>query len=435
MASEMDKELKKRLTDFTREPDERLWENIAPHIVVPKTNVERASRGIDLFTAFILGLALLSALLNLRTTQLATAQGISLANIKSNIQPRNLSSESAAVSPTTFDTKTTKRSNAKTQTEFKTDVQLSKSEAYETYAIVANDDQLSSESLKKEIKYDGRGDAEATNTIIETIGVENEPEKTGITSLAARNIEERVPMEEKIIAQEKTKNENEQEIISKERAYRNFNIYITAMPTFGYQRIESKTNDQIWIESVKKISAFSTRRLGVRVELGAELPVSKRLKLFGGVLYYQRKQTIDYVEIQPDTTRITSGPNGEYIVETTLTHVDKSFEYELKNIGIQIGFNYQLRKATFLQSLGTGLEFQFALNKLADEHTQNFTNNPSAYVFYNLYYRLQYPSEGRLKAVFQPTLNYSFYINQNLNAPFYVKPYGLGLNIGLTYNF
>jgi hypothetical protein len=48
---------------------------------------------------------------------------------------------------------------------------------------------------------------------------------------------------------------------------------------------------------------------------------------------------------------------------------------------------------------------------------------------------LQYPSEGRLKAVFQPTLNYSFYINQNLNAPFYVKPYGLGLNVGVTYNF
>jgi hypothetical protein len=39
------------------------------------------------------------------------------------------------------------------------------------------------------------------------------------------------------------------------------------------------------------------------------------------------------------------------------------------------------------------------------------------------------------QSFFQPTLNYSFYINQNLNAPFYVKPYGLGLNLGFTYNF
>ena len=88
-----------------------------------------------------------------------------------------------------------------------------------------------------------------------------------------------------------------------------------------------------------------------------------------------------------------------------------------------------------MQTLGTGFEFHMALNKLEESYQAEFTNNPSAYVFYNLYYRLQYPAEGRLKAVFQPTLNYSFYINQNLHAPFYVKPYGLGLNIGFTYNF
>lgn len=55
---------------------------------------------------------------------------------------------------------------------------------------------------------------------------------------------------------------------------------------------------------------------------------------------------------------------------------------------------------------------QRATNDLA-----GYANDPSAFVFYNLYYRLQYPSEGRLKAVFQSTLNYSFYINDKLNAP------------------
>ena len=39
------------------------------------------------------------------------------------------------------------------------------------------------------------------------------------------------------------------------------------------------------------------------------------------------------------------------------------------------------------------------------------------------------------QSFFQPALNYSFYINQNLNAPFYVKPYGLGLNLGFSHNF
>jgi hypothetical protein len=170
------------------------------------------------------------------------------------------------------------------------------------------------------------------------------------------------------------------------------------------------------------------------LELGIEKPLSKRFKMFGGLLYYQRKQTIEYVERTVDSTIVSTGPGGEVTVEPQFKSTNQSFEYELKNIGLQIGLNYKLSQRKFLQTLGTGLEFQFALNKRIPNQ-EVFTNNPSAYVFYNVYYRLQYPSEGRLKAVFQPMLNYSFYINQDLNAPFYVKPFGLGLNIGFTYNF
>ena len=140
------------------------------------------------------------------------------------------------------------------------------------------------------------------------------------------------------------------------------------------------------------------------------------------------------MQIVIDSTIVTPGPGGVGF-DPIKRSVEKSFEYELKNLGVQLGISYQLSKKKLLQTLGTGFEFHVALNKLDEEYQAEFTNNPSAYVFYNLYYRLQYPAEGRLKAVFQPTFNYSFYINQNLNAPFYVKPYGLGLNMGVTYNF
>jgi len=207
------------------------------------------------------------------------------------------------------------------------------------------------------------------------------------------------------------------------------------MPTFGYQRINSNSSDDIIISSVKRISTFSTDRLGVRAELGVEDPIAKRIKVFGGLVYYQRKQTIDYTQKQVEYTEVAEGEDGQIIVVPTFTYVEKSFEYELKNLGVQVGLSYELSRRKLLQTLGTGFELHVALNKLESSHAPEFTNNPSAYVFYNLYYRLQYPAEGRLKAVFQPTLNYSFYINQNLNAPFYVKPYGLGLNLGFTYNF
>jgi hypothetical protein len=212
-------------------------------------------------------------------------------------------------------------------------------------------------------------------------------------------------------------------------------IYFTAMPTLGYQKLEANPADNVIVESFAKLSNFSSKRLGIRAEIGVEYKLTPRVKAFGGVLYYQRKQTISYTE------RVTTGVK-ETVSGDTLTLdpqfavEDRSFEYELKNVGVQLGLNYTLWKKKFLHVAGTGIEFHKALNKLPeDQRALGFTAHPSTYVFYNLYYRVQYPAEGRLKAIFQPTFNYSLFLNRDMNAPFYVKPYGLGLNLGVTYSF
>jgi hypothetical protein len=427
MDREMDEELRKRLTDYTREPNEKMWAKIVPHISIRQKNgMNRMGKGIDLFTVLILVACLLSILLNLPDSYPAYSEVSDPAKMKSQ-QAKELTRNDEggtnnliqieAIAPL-FRSSEEQESE---QTSEPSDIHVLSSE------IAAETDQ-SAPLAQYAIMIENSGEKNTSNIPVVKTGNE-------IVKEPVNGVKEIMSEEEKPKTKEEKKEERIQEREQNERTHRKFSIYFTAMPTFGYQRIESKTNDKIYIESIKKISAFSTERLGLRAELGAEIPLSRRLKVFGGVLYYQRKQTIDYTEKQIDTTQVSIGSNGEYVVETKLTHSDKSFEYELKNIGFQVGLTYQLKKAKFLQSLGTGIEFQFALNNLSEEVDNTLTNNPSAYVFYNLYYRLQYPSEGRLKAVFQPTLNYSFYINQNLNAPFYVKPYGLGLNVGATYNF
>ncbi|HEX6889884.1 MAG TPA: hypothetical protein VF141_04310, partial [Chryseolinea sp.] len=275
-------------------------------------------------------------------------------------------------------------------------------------------------SAETDAKHDEALDEDLTNQVNETAN----PDK--------RSMEK--SLETKSIKKAENNDEGETVIREKKKKQNKFSIYFTIMPTFGYQRINSNSSDDIIIESVKRISTFSTDRLGVRAELGVEDPLTQRIKVFGGLVYYQRKQTINYTEKQVEYTEVSEGPDGQIIVVPTFAFVEKSFEYELKNLGLQLGLSYELSRKKLLQTLGTGFELHVALNKL-ESSAPEFTNNPSAYVFYNLYYRLQYPAEARLKAVFQPTLNYSFYINQNLNAPFYVKPYGLGLNLGFTYNF
>lgn len=286
-------------------------------------------------------------------------------------------------------------------------------------AVVQKPD-ISSADVDTGLSHDGRVSQKQENVVVEKNDVIGGKEDPSIVIAARTNNADEV----KTVIPEKKKSPNK------------FGIYFTIMPTFGYQRINSNSTDDIIIEGIKKISAFSTDRLGVRAELGVETSVAKRFKVFSGLVYYQRKQTIDYTEKQVEYTEVSEGPDGDVILVPAYKYVERSFEYELKNLGLQVGVSYELSRKILLQTLGTGFEFHVALNKLNSSPTApEFTNNPSAYVFYNLYYRMQYPAEGRLKAVFQPTLNYSFYINQNVNAPFYVKPYGLGLNLGLTYNF
>ena len=121
------------------------------------------------------------------------------------------------------------------------------------------------------------------------------------------------------------------------------------------------------------------------VLIPSPVPVENRLNIFGGLVYFQRHQTIGYVEKTVGNTEILQGPNGEIMLQPEFNYEHRTFEYEVRNLGLQIGVNYQLAKRKFLQTLGTGIEFHLALNKLAD--APELTNNPSAYVFYNFYYR------------------------------------------------
>ena len=304
--------------------------------------------------------------------------------------------------------------------------------------LTQNSDRSIEKALEEKMLHDrdsvssARRELEASSSHLR---VEEEVTNISDVNQSAINKKNKVTPAEKKVNQKK-RSLNGVKTIIPEKRHNRFDIYFTIMPTFGYQRIKSNSTDNIIIESIAKISAFSMDRLGVRAELGVEDPITEKIKVFGGLVFYQRKQTIDYTERQVESTEVTQGPDGEIIIVPKFANVQKSFEYDVQNLGLQVGVIYQLSKKKLLQTMGTGFEFHVALNKLnQNEQIPEFTNNPSAYVFYNFYYRLQYPAEGRLKAVFQPTLNYSFYIDQNLNAPFYIKPYGLGLNVGCTYNF
>lgn len=234
-------------------------------------------------------------------------------------------------------------------------------------------------------------------------------------------------------------------------------FYFAAMPTLGYQRIEPNHKDHVVIESIRSVRAFSSDRLGFRLEAGTVGPIGKRWNAFGSILYYyQRRQTIHFVERRLDSLAVSVSPRGAPTFAPSFGYFAGSMEFEVKNIGIHFGVSYGLWKNNrppdnsklssfestpmnaskrFVHEAGGGLELHSALhNSRVNSDEEAFRNSP-IYAFLSIYYRVQYPDRGRLRATLQPTFLYSFYINSDNEAPFYVKPYGFGLNLGCMYRF
>ena len=426
MNESVDDELRKRLKQYTEEPDARLWNNIAAKIEADNRAFTLGKRTRNGFV-FLIGLIMLGGFYYLVNPGAKNNQSITHTGSEQETQFQNEAKEASGITqPLLAENKLNLKTNERHSSI--QNIQPAKSSnpvdavtkeslpinANEKSALILDDNEI---FIKNALETD----------LVMIQDEDFDPFKEDIDSTATRN---------EVIEKSVTMDEDQSDSRDEKKKNNRLNLYFTIMPTFGYQHIESNSHDNLIIESIDRISAFSFDRLGVRAELGIENPITNRLKIFGGLLYYQRRQTIGYTEKQVDHTQVSPGDGGGIILQPEFIYVHKSFEYELKNIGLQMGVSYDLSKKKILHTAGTGIEFQLALNKFQEtSETSDFTNNPTAYVFYNLYYRVQYPAEGKLKAIVQPTLNYSFYINQNLNAPFYVKPYGLGLNIGFTYNF
>jgi hypothetical protein len=484
----LDDELKKRLEDYTEEPNDALWSGIASNIQsVPSSP---AWKKPALWTASLIVVSLITfvvtrSIYNVDDKSFAGTQTVneqpspvgmnsndSVSNRKEVVQPHDISNETSnnelrktekkhsngqvrtdersfllenrndakslvddnsylSVDKKSIETNTTSNENFNTDDSGASvsplnEQQISKAEKEIAVVPIVNNTTIS-DAGKSNAENASQTDSDkeiASSLSVESAAVDSVSGLKPETALS-QNPSEKLRQQ----AGEETANKD------KKGKSEKFNLYLTAMPTFGYNRIEANKDDNVMIESIGKVSNFSTKRLGIRVELGAEYAISRRTRVFAGLLYYQRKQTIDYVEKTVENVVQEKIADTTIVFDPQYSYEDKTFEYELKNIGVQFGINYILSEGKFIHFVGTGIEFHKALNKLPEGNTPAFGSAPSTYVFYNLYYRLQYPAKGKLRGIFQPTFNYSLYLNQDKNAPFYVKPYGLGLNVGVTYNF
>ena len=216
-----------------------------------------------------------------------------------------------------------------------------------------------------------------------------------------------------------------------------WSLYFQAAPLVGYNRITTNKADDVVITDTDDEPFISGERLGFRVELGGQYNLTNLLQLFTGLLIYQQKQNINYTTSSVGSFLFSTANLGqELIITPQFDTLDNQYQYTVKNLGIQVGINYLLAIGKFQHHVGTGVAFHKPFDPDDVPNVGgDFQEIPSFYTFLNVYYRAIYPLKETLSVYLQPSLNYSLYVSDVLNAPFYVQPYGFGLNFGVVYRF
>jgi hypothetical protein len=209
---------------------------------------------------------------------------------------------------------------------------------------------------------------------------------------------------------------------------RKFTLYFQGMPTLNYNRYEANSRDNQLISDIKRLPSISLDRIGIRLETGLMFDLSPRVDVFGGILFLKQNQVISYITNEVDSlSGVQQG--DDVVIVPHYSNEEHKYSYELINIGAQLGLTYKLNSERFNMAVGTGVELHKSIKHKADQGFEM----PDKYLFYNIFYRIEYPKEKRFRFMAQPTFNYSINLNKKLDAPFYIKPYGLGLNLGFVF--
>jgi hypothetical protein len=231
-----------------------------------------------------------------------------------------------------------------------------------------------------------------------------------------------------------------------------FSMYFMAMPALNYQLLDVSQADPIQIDSVYGSSAGNIGQMGFRAELGIEVPWTKRLTAFAGLVYFHRNRIIRYTELTPGPLQPVSLPGGGTALVPQITTQQSSFQDEARNLGIQLGVLFKLSsdkhrilsaqdalnsetmkpKKRLVHFVGLGMEIQKSLGSTSSPMSETL-HRPSLYAFTSFYYRVQYPDAGRLRFFAQPMVGYLYYASETKDSPFQLKPLSVGLNLGCTY--
>ncbi|GAB3337719.1 hypothetical protein GCM10027429_22510 [Marivirga atlantica] len=208
-----------------------------------------------------------------------------------------------------------------------------------------------------------------------------------------------------------------------------YNAYFSFQGFSSYHKINPNLMDDHVIEYVQS-DALSWDRVGFRTSFGFEKSLKDRWKLYAGLSLVRQSQKIKvgYYNAQSDSINVTQSDNGLTLATYKETIIE-SFKITNFSTGLQLGVKYKvLERRPLSQWIDFQLEGHYQLGDKQFYGNQMYYFNMS----YNNYFRMNTKLQFRIAPVISYTFNN---YNGNGEQLFSLKPYSLGIDIGLVFTF
>ncbi len=219
---------------------------------------------------------------------------------------------------------------------------------------------------------------------------------------------------------------NEQPVNERHRVISGF--YIDAQTFLNYNRISPNQNDEVLVASLGRNRLSD--RVGFNFSAGVHQNISPRFSWYGGLVYqtYLSRVAYTYTNRQADFVEV-SMENNTFVARPNVIEREDILEQRVNSLGMETGFKYLIPGRQFNNVINAALFGTTAING------QELNSINRQQLFLKVGYGAYYNTRTPWTIFAQPSMSYSLLSEENNNNIFHIKPFSLGLTLGLKYTF
>lgn len=199
-------------------------------------------------------------------------------------------------------------------------------------------------------------------------------------------------------------------------------LWIEAMPTWSYRRIEPSQADGVVITAMDQQSPLASSRMGGQLGAGVSYPLGKKLQWKSGAYYWYQQQRWSYTYHNGKAASYVARMEASNNISMTpqFNEQTQNVAMNLHNLGVSTGLSLQLPTKFAASALETRIHAQY--NAIQEINS-----------LLSLGYSIEAKLDENTRIILGPSVQVQLNNNQNTSPHFEEKPVSAGLQMGVIF--